>query len=77
MLDFKNWILEQMDMIKDPVLGQAAQKASLAMQNAIKKGQNPVKAAQQEIVKSKIPMNKIGKIMPTQDDGTEKNGTHL
>lgn len=72
MLDFKGWILEQINTVeKDPAVNMAMQKASLAMQAAVKKGIDPIKAAQNEIIKSKVPMHKMGKVMPIKDDGSQ------
>ena len=73
-LDFKQWLaLELMQQQTqtpeelDPNLNTAAKKAQIAVQTAVKTGKNPIKAAQDVISKSKIPMNKLGQIMPTTD----------
>lgn len=71
-LNFKQWIAEDMAPNNnrppeetDPTLGPAAKAAQIAVQTAVKKGQDPIKAAQTNLAANKnIPMNKLGKIMP-------------
>lgn len=71
-LTFKNWLedmeptisTDQNDIEKDPTLAPAVRTAQVAMQDAIKKGKNPIKAVQDSLSKSKVPMNKLGQVMP-------------
>lgn len=74
-LTFKNWLediqqVNPVDVDKDPTLSPVAKSAQIAMQDAIKRGKNPVKAVQDSIAKSKVPMNKLGQIMPTDPTTT-------
>lgn len=67
-LNFKHWleaIPQPNPELADPTLGATAAAAKVAAQTAIKKGQNPIVAAQGAVLKSKIPVNKLGQIMPT------------
>jgi hypothetical protein len=73
-LNFKTW-LEDIDpaqakqpdpnaLKNDPTIGPAQKKAQMAVQDAIKKGKNPIQAAQQAVATSNVPMNRLGDIMP-------------
>ncbi len=70
-LNFKNWFVaedanpnDEKAISMDPNLSTAAKKAQVAVQAAINKGQNPIKAAQMAVAQSKVPPNKLGQIMP-------------
>lgn len=75
-LCFKSW-LEDMnnqtpqDLSKDPVLAGANQAAQNAVKDAINKKQDPIQAAKAAVLKAKVPMNKLGSIMPK--DPTDKS----
>jgi hypothetical protein len=82
-LDFKDWLatedasqVQQQNTDKavemDPNLSTAAKKAQVAVQTAINKGKNPIKAAQTAIAQSKVPPNKLGQVMP-QDQLTQNS----
>ena len=70
-LDFKTW-LEDMSQ-NDPATMAAQQAALAAGQQAIQQKKDPVAAIQQSVLKSKLPLNKIGKIMPKADDSQQAN----
>jgi len=70
-LNFKSWF-EDIDptqqnpakLKNDPTLGPVAQKAQMAVQDAIKRGKNPIKAAQTSVATSGVPLNRLGDVMP-------------
>jgi len=70
-LDFKHWLEDisqtqndDKSVSMDPNLSIAAKKAQSAVQMAINKGKNPIKAAQLAVAQSKVPPNKLGQVMP-------------
>lgn len=81
-LNFKQWIAEDMATNAnrppeetDPTLGPAAKAAQIDVQNAVKMGKDPIKAAQMNLAKNKnIAMNKLGKIMPVAQGAQQKPG---
>ena len=80
-LDFKSWV-EEMDATAvgaapaemDPTLAPIIKKAQGAMKTAIGKKQNPIAAAQQAVATSNVPLQKLGKIMPKDDDAVKTPG---
>lgn len=69
-LDFKSWLEAMMGPTGplDPKLQAAQQAATTAAKQAIMTKQNPIKAAQKAVLAANVPTNKLGKVMPTEDD---------
>jgi len=67
-ISFKSWLENNVDAKQaidtDPLLSTAAKKAEAAAMDAVNKGKNPIKAAQTAVVQSKVPLNKLGQVMP-------------
>ena len=79
-LNFKKWV-EQDETnsgiapeLQDPNLASAAKQAKNAAQMALKNKKNPIQAAQQAVLQSNVPVNKLGSIMPKDQD--QKNAVN-
>lgn len=73
-INFKQWVEAMVKPMKpetDPNVLIAQKKASQAVQLAIKGNKNPVKAAQNAVAQSNVPVNKLGKVMPVGPDDDE------
>lgn len=62
--------MNNQDPAKDPALVNANQAAQNAVKDAVNNKKDPIQAAKAAIVKAKVPMNKLGSIMPK--DPTDK-----
>lgn len=69
-LNFKKWLEDAMQPT-DPTIMAAQQAVLAAGQQAVAAKKNPILAMQQAALKSKVPLNKMGDLMPK--DGNDKN----
>jgi len=71
-LNFRKWVEDSVNPIQtDPVLMRASNQAKSAAQMALKNKKNPLQAAQNSILSSDVPMNKLGKVLPKDVDQTD------
>ncbi len=75
-LDFKMWLSEVGTLPNpadnnDPAIKTANNNANNAARLAVMKKKDPLKAAQQAVLNSNLPANKLGKVLPKDPDDVD------
>ena len=72
MKKFTDWVKLKEDFGDSPVVRSIKNQANVAVANAVKTGNDPIKAAKDIAVKAmqsgKLPLKDLGKVMPSDQD---------